>query len=51
VKGRDFVSRRDAAIIRLLLDTGARRGEIAGRRVPDVDLVILTTDVGDGVAL
>ena len=38
VEGRDFVSRRDAAIIRLLLDTGARRGEVAGLRLPDVDL-------------
>lgn len=38
VDGKDFVSRRDAAIIRLLLDTGARRGEIAGLRLADVDL-------------
>jgi integrase/recombinase XerC len=35
VEGRDFVSRRHAAIIRLLLDTGARRGEIAGLRTRD----------------
>lgn len=38
VEGRDYVSRRDAAIIRLLLDTGARRGEIAGLRLDDVDM-------------
>jgi site-specific recombinase XerC len=38
VDGQDFVSRRDAAIIRLLLDTGARRGEVAGLRLADVDL-------------
>ena len=36
--GRDFVSRRDAALIRLFLDTGCRRGEIAGLTVEDVDL-------------
>ena len=36
--GRDFVSRRDAAIVRLFVDTGCRRGEIAGLRVEDVDL-------------
>jgi integrase len=27
--GRDFVSRRDTAIIMLLLDTGARRSKLA----------------------
>ena len=37
-KGRDFVSRRDNAMIRLLLDTGMRRSEIANLRVVDVDL-------------
>jgi len=36
--GRDFVSRRDNALIRLLADTGMRRGELAGLRVEDVDL-------------
>ena len=35
-KGRDFEDRRDAAIIRVLLDTGGRRSEIAGLRwTPD----------------
>jgi integrase/recombinase XerC len=33
-----FVDRRDTAIIRLLLDTGMRRAELAGLRVTDVDL-------------
>lgn len=36
-EGRDFYSRRDTAIIRLLLDTGMRRGEMAGLLVGDVD--------------
>ena len=42
--GTDFEARRDTAIIRLLLDTGMRRGELAGLRLDDVDL-------GDGVAI
>jgi integrase len=37
-KGTTFVERRDAAIIRLFIDTGCRRGEIAALRVEDVDL-------------
>jgi site-specific recombinase XerD len=36
--GRDFDERRDHAILRLLFDTGMRRGELAGLRVEDVDL-------------
>jgi site-specific recombinase XerD len=36
--GKDFDSRRDGAIIRLLFDTGLRRGELAGLKVDDVDL-------------
>ncbi|MDA0799818.1 MAG: tyrosine-type recombinase/integrase [Chloroflexi bacterium] len=35
--GRDFESRRDHAIIRILLDTGMRRGELIGLGVTDVD--------------
>ena len=35
--GTDFDDRRDAAIIRLFLDTGMRRAELAGLRVEDVD--------------
>jgi integrase/recombinase XerC len=36
--GRDFVDRRDAALIRLFLDTGCRRGEIAGLTTADVSM-------------
>ncbi len=36
--GTGFEDRRDSAIIRLFLDTGMRRGELAGLRVDDVDL-------------
>jgi site-specific recombinase XerD len=37
-QGRIFSDRRDLAIIRLLLDTGMRRGELTGLKVSDVDL-------------
>lgn len=33
----DFTDRRDEALIRLLIDTGARRGEIVGLRLTDFD--------------
>lgn len=36
-KGPDFEARRDTAIIRLLLDTGMRLGELAGLSLDDVD--------------
>ena len=36
-EGRGFAERRDMAIVRLLLDTGLRRAEIAGLRVEDID--------------
>jgi site-specific recombinase XerD len=36
-KGTGFESRRDMALIRLLYDTGMRRGEIASLRVEDID--------------
>ncbi len=36
--GRDFTARRDTAIIRLLIDTGLRRGECAGIMLDDLDL-------------
>jgi len=36
-EGRDFRARRDSAIIMLLLDTGMRRGELAGLTVEDID--------------
>jgi site-specific recombinase XerD len=35
--GKDHLSRRDAALIRLLLDTGMRRSELAGLNVSDID--------------
>jgi site-specific recombinase XerD len=37
-KGRDFASRRDTAIIRVLFDTGARLSEVANLVLDDVDL-------------
>lgn len=36
-EGNDFEARRDTAIIRLLLDTGMRRGELTGLKVEDID--------------
>ncbi len=35
--GKGFEARRDTALITFLLDTGARRGEVAGLRVTDID--------------
>lgn len=37
-KSRGFEDRRDEAIIRLLIDTGIRRGELVGMTADDVDL-------------
>ena len=37
-KGTDFDERRDAAILRVLVDTGVRLAELAGLSVEDVDL-------------
>lgn len=37
-RGKDFVSRRDNAMIRLFVDTGMRRGEMVGLAVTDIDL-------------
>lgn len=37
-EGKDFVSRRDMAIMLLFLDAGLRRGELAGLKLDDVDL-------------
>jgi Site-specific recombinase XerD len=36
-KGKDFESRRDTAVISLLYDTGARRAELLGLKLEDVD--------------
>jgi len=36
--GKDFTSRRDTAIVRLLLDSGLRAGEIVGITLDDLDL-------------
>lgn len=36
--GRDFASVRDRAIVSLMWDTGARRGEVAGILVEDIDI-------------
>lgn len=36
--GSDFADRRDTAIVRLFVDTGMRRAELAGLRLEDVDL-------------
>jgi site-specific recombinase XerD len=36
--GQDFLARRDTAIIRLLHDTGMRRGELVNLKVEDIDL-------------
>ena len=36
--GRDFEARRDTALVRFLIDTGARRAELAVMHVADIDL-------------
>jgi site-specific recombinase XerD len=38
--GKGFEARRDTALITFLLDTGARRGEVAGLRVADLDFYL-----------
>lgn len=38
VSGQSFEDRRDAAMLRLLLDSGIRRGELAGITIDDLDL-------------
>ncbi len=43
--GKTFGDRRDAAIIRLFIDTGCRRGELAALTVADVDLNVDTITV------
>lgn len=43
--GRGFLARRDMAMLRLLLDTGMRRAELAALAVDDLDLVDSTVRV------
>ena len=43
--GREFLDRRDAAILRFLLDTGTRRAELLGLDLTDVDLRERTAEV------
>ena len=38
-KGRDFLDRRDNALLRFMLETGVRAGECAALKVSDVDLI------------
>ena len=48
-RGRGFEDRRDEAIIRLLADTGMRRGELLGIGCEDVDLDVgVLTVLGKG---
>jgi site-specific recombinase XerD len=44
-EGRDFSSRRDLAIIRLLIDSGMRRAEITNLTLDDLDLPFGTVSV------
>jgi site-specific recombinase XerD len=37
-KGNEFEDRRDMALLRLMLDAGIRRGEVAGIKLEDLDL-------------
>src|SRR6266542_928108 len=37
-EGREFVDRRDTALLLLMFDTGIRRGEAAGLKLPDIEL-------------
>lgn len=46
-EGRGFEDVRDSAIVRLMIDTGARRGEVAGLTVDDV---MIDARAGRGVA-
>ncbi|MEQ3551160.1 tyrosine-type recombinase/integrase [Pseudonocardia nematodicida] len=39
-RGRSFDDRRDTALVRLFLDTGARRAELLDLRISDVDMTV-----------
>lgn len=47
-EGKDFAQRRDMAIIRLFLDTGARRAELAALTVEDIDVMGRTAVIRHG---
>jgi site-specific recombinase XerD len=48
-RDKSFAGRRDEAVLRCFMDTGARRGEVLGLRLEDVDLDVgLLTVVGKG---
>ncbi|MFJ8555269.1 tyrosine-type recombinase/integrase [Streptomyces sp. NPDC093676] len=44
-KGKDYVDRRDTAIMMLFLDTGVRLSELTERRVADLDLDLMVLRV------
>ena len=48
-KVQDFESRRDAALIRVFIDTGARLAEIAGLRYDENDPVSNDVDLDQGI--
>ncbi|WP_406399193.1 tyrosine-type recombinase/integrase [Streptomyces sp. NBC_00879] len=47
-EGRELRDRRDAAIVRLMAETGARAGEVVNLKVTDVDLVAGTAVIRRG---
>jgi integrase len=47
-EGRDFAARRDAALIRFLVDTGCRRSELESMTVEGTDTRAGTAVVTDG---
>jgi site-specific recombinase XerC len=49
-RGKDWIDRRDLAIVRLFIDSGMRLGELTGIKLPDVDVadgVVIVTGKGD----
>ena len=43
--GKDFISRRDRALLAFLIDTGSRRGEVVGMKLLDLDLEAQTARI------